>query len=192
VNLRKTVAAAGAGLAIAGAAAVAPAHAADTTPVSLTVTTSGGLAVSVPAVASGSFVDLGSVAAGSVAATTANPLGEIAVTDTRTGLLNNNWTMSASASNLLLNGDAAYATDATRMIPATSIGYVAGTLTQDVSQLGQVLTAVPAPALAVSVPVVTNVALGVNTTRWSPKLSVTVLPTNVAGTYKGSVTHSIL
>ena len=190
MNIRRTAAAALAGLALAGATQLAPASAADT-PVSLTVTMAGGLALSVPAPPDGSeAVDLGSVAAGSVLATAPNNLGEVRVTDTRTGILNN-WVASASASALLLDGDAANATDVTKSIPAASLGYTTGTLTNVVAPS---VSAVKADllTLAAPLPVVTTVSVGANTVAWNPKVVVTVLPTTLAGVYEGTVTHSVL
>ena len=192
MKIRKSLAAATVGLAIAGAAAL-PARAVDPTPVLVTVATAGSLSISVPTVSTGSFVDLGSVAAGSTAAALDNTVGVIEISDTRTGLLNNNWVASAVASDLLLDGNAANAANPQKMIPAASLGYVAGTVTKTVTPATGSTILTPDPVtLAVAVPVATNVALGANGAKWSPKVKATVLPTVVAGAYKGTVTHSAL
>jgi hypothetical protein len=191
VKLHRTFAAAAAGLALAGASlAFSPASAAPT-PVSLVVTGAGGLALSVPTVAPGSFVDLGTFGAGAVAAQS-NSLGAITVTDTRTGILNNNWIASVSASDLVLDGDSANAAAVGKFIPAASLGYVTGTVTTPVAPTVPPVVVATLPSLALPLPVVTNVSLGANTVTWNPKLSVTILPNTVAGTYEGTVTHSIL
>lgn len=190
MNIRRIAAAALAGLALAGASQLAPASAADT-PVSLTVTAAGGLALSVPAPPTGSdAVDLGSVAAGSVLATAPNSLGVVRVTDTRTGILNN-WIASASASALLKDGDPANATDPTKSIPAASLGYTTGSLTNVVAPS---ISALPTslPSLALPLPVVTTLSVGANTVSWNPRVVATVLPTTLAGVYEGTVTHSVL
>src|SRR5688572_8586331 len=126
VNIRRTAAAALAGLTLAAAGAFAvpstaleaggisvpvTCGAADTctgsSPVQLTVTGGGTLAISVPAPASGStHIDLGTFAAGNLACTTA-PLGEVKITDGRTGILNNNWVVAATATDLILTGKTA-------------------------------------------------------------------------------------
>ena len=191
MNVRKALVAATAGIALAGALASAPAQAAGETAVVLSVTTAGAIGISVPTGTTASPVDLGSVAAGATAAAS-GALGTVTVTDTRTGLLDNNWTASAVSSDLLLNGDAAFAADTQRMIPAASLGYTAGTLTKSVAPTVSTVTALNPVSLAVSAPVVSNVAVGANTTSWSPKLAVTVLPNVLAGAYKGTVTHSVL
>ena len=193
MNIRRTAAAALAGLTLAAAGAfAAPSSAVESgTPVSLTVTAAGGLALSVPAAPTGSdTVDLGSVAAGSVLATAPNALGEVRVTDTRTGVLNN-WVASASASALLLDGNAANATDPTKSIPAAALGYTTGTLNLVAAPS---ISALPTnlPSLAAPLPVVTTLSIGANTVAWTPRVVATVLPTNLAGVYEGTVTHSVL
>jgi hypothetical protein len=209
VKIRRTLAAAATGLALAGAAALTPASAVSiggidvavqctdtaacngTTQAQLTVVGGGSLSVSVPTPAVGTRVNLGSVNAGAVAATT-NALGPVTVTDTRFGILNNNWVVAASASNFVLS-TAGPTPALTETIPAASMGYAAGTLTKSVEPvLGTVAAAVPAVTHAAPVPVVTGVSTGANTVSWSPTMSVTVLPNQVPGTYNGTITHSVL
>jgi hypothetical protein len=213
VKLRHTLTAAAAGLALAGASfLLSPASAVSiagidvaatcsgtscsgATPVSLTVTGAGSLAISVPAPTSpATAVDLGSVAAGSALTTTPNSLGQVTVTDTRTGILNNNWVVAATSSDLILSGKTAVTAGVNEKIPAASVGYSAGSFTKTVEPAvgGATPVAVAAASLVASVPVVTTVSLGANTISWSPNLVVTVLPTTVAGTYTGTVTHSAL
>lgn len=192
VNIRRTAAAALAGLALAGATQLAPASAADT-PVSLTVTATGGIALTVPAPPSGStHVNLGSVAAGSALAETPNSLGVVTVTDTRTGILSNNWVASVSASNLVLDGDPANATTVGKFIPAASLGYATGSVTEVAAPTAPPVVVPTLASLAAPLPVVTTVSLGPNTLSWNPKLVVTVLPNTLPGAYQGAVTHSIL
>ena len=214
VKLRKTLAAAGA-LAIAGSAlAMRPASAVqvggievgvecglgattDTctggTDAQLTVTTSGSLAISVPDDTAGA-VDLGSVAAGAVAASTVNDLGTVTVSDTRTGILNNSWVVAAESTPFVL------ATAADPANPATNetlsvIGYSAGTVTKNVEPAvggSTILTPAAADIVAASSVVVTNVAVGANEAEWNPSLLVTVPANNLAGLYEGTITHSAL
>ena len=194
MKLRHTLSAAAAGLALAGASLLlSPASAVSgSSPVQLTVTSGGGLAISAPQPTGGAtHIDLGSVGAGAVLAQT-NNLGTVTVTDTRTGVLNNNWIASVSASNLVLNGDPANDNVVGSFIPAASIGYVTGTVNLDVAPTVPPVVVPTLPSLAVAAPVVTSVSLGANTLSWSPKLAVTVLPNTQAGVYKGTVTHSAL
>ena len=193
MNIRRTAAAALAGLTLAAAGAYAAPSVAADTPVSLTVTATGGIALTVPAAPSGStHVDLGSVAAGAALAETPNSLGVVKVTDTRTGLLNNNWVASVSASDLVLGGDPENATTVGEFIPAASLGYSTGSVTEVVSPTVDPVVVPTVASLALPLPVVTNVSLGPNTLSWNPKLIVTVLPNTLPGDYKGVVTHSIL
>lgn len=206
MNLRRTLAAAATGLALAGAAAfAAPASAVSiagidvavscsgpsctgSTPAQLTVLGGGSLSISVPTPAAGSRVDLGSVNAGSALATT-NALGTVTVTDGRFGVVNNNWVVAAKASDFVLS-TAGPSPAVTEKISAATVGYSAGTITAPV---GTVATGLPAASLVSDVPVVTSVTLGTNTVSWSPKLSLTaVLPNQVPGTYNGTITHSVL
>ena len=194
MKLRRTLTAAAAGLALAGASlAFSPASAVDgSSPVSLVVTGGGGLAVSAPQPTGGaSHIDLGTFGAGAVLSET-NALGTMTVTDTRTGLLNNNWIASVSASNLVLDGDPANDNVPGSFIPAASLGYVTGSVTEVVAPTVPPVVVPTLASLAVPLPVVTNVSLGANTLSWTPKLAVTILPNTQAGTYEGTVTHSVL
>src|SRR5688572_11731763 len=145
VNIRRTIAAALAGLTLAAAGAfVAPSTALEaggitvpvtcgagdtcsgTTPVQLTVTGGGTLAISVPGPASGStHVNLGTFATGAAAAPSA-ALGAVSVVDTRTGILNNNWVVAAQASDLVLAGRTAENALVNEKVPAAALGYTVG------------------------------------------------------------------
>jgi hypothetical protein len=197
VKLRHALSAATAGLALAGASFfLSPASAVGpvtgSSPVSLVVSASGGLAVTAPQPPVGSSaIDLGTFTAGSIAAPT-NSLGTITVTDTRTGILNNNWVGSVSASDLVLDGLPANATAPGKFIPAASLGYTTGSVTSVVAPTVPPVVVPTLASLAVSAPIVTNVSLGPNTLSWNPSLTVTILPNTLPGTYMGTVTHSIL
>lgn len=186
-RLKTKVAAAvsAAALTLAGLAAISPAQAApgDTTVTfNITAAAGGGLSISVPASAS-----LGSGHPGDVVS---GALGTVTVSDTRAALVAT-WTATVSSSNFTTGGGTAGET-----IAKSNVSYFSG-LTTTVSglnltigtlQLGALnAIALPAPATAVAV----SVGVGSNVVSWNPTVLVTVPGTAVAGTYTGTVTHSV-
>lgn len=160
---------------------VAPSANAADTDATFDVTVAGSLTISVPA----STVDLGDVAAGSL--TFAPNLGTVTVTDTR-NLLAAAWTATASGTHFDLQGATATpATDPNQRVADIAIAYGTGTIT--VTGDG---TATPTlGSLAVDSTVV-FAGVGNNTATWNPTLTMTLLATQMVGTYKGTVTHSVL
>ena len=159
----------------------APARAADTGSTSATLTIGGGgLNVSVPT----GPVDLGTVAPGSVLAT--GQLGNVTVDDTR-GALVATWTASAATTEFALTT----ATVASERIPKTSIAYSAGLGTLSTGTVG-VFTPVPLASLATTATVgAFTVGVGSNSVTWNPTITFTLLNSQVAGTYSGTITHSV-
>lgn len=188
--MRKSLAVAVAALSVAGVGALVPAAAnaacavGSTTCTDATVTISGGstLAIAVP---NGSVVNLATVAAG--AATASGSLGNVTVTDNRGGLAEN-WTASAVATNF--TNSTTGGSTANETIANTNISYVAGTGSALSGQVGT-FAAVAAPALAASVPVGTWAGVGNNTVTWNPTIGFVLLPSQVAGTYSGTITQSV-
>ena len=187
MKLRKTLAAAGA-LAIAGGMfAASPSQAAQTGSTDATFTIQAGtLDITVPA----STVNLGTVNLASTAPSTlTGNLGNVQVVDNRGALLGI-WTASARTTD--------FTTGATpgvnQTVPAASVAYAAiGASKTGGGALSQLLTP-GAAALnsALDVPVVNLAAgVGINSAEWDAQLTFTLLPTQVAGTYTGTVTHSV-
>ena len=144
----------------------------STASVTLTFTvTSGALTLSTPVSA-----NLGSGAPGT---TISAPIGPVSATDDR-ALLSASWTVTAAETDFA-NG--------TQTIPATDASYAPGTITTT-----GVITVTPTSvSLANSAQTVVTGTDGVgdNTATWDPTVAVTVPATAAAGTYTGTLTHSI-
>lgn len=176
----KKVLTAGAALAAAASMLVsAPGAQAQSTEATLEVTLVGTLSVTAPATA-----NLGSVPASAVAQDS-GALGQVEVTDGRTGgILNNNWIASVKSEDFV---SATTDTD----ILASTINYKPGTITPTGSVTSAIGTPTTAGLLA-STAVVTTVATGTNSAAWNPVLSFVIANTVEAGTYTGTITHSVL
>jgi hypothetical protein len=167
--------------AVLGVLALAfPAHAADTT--TTFSLTAGSLAISVPA-----SRDLGSGATGG--GTVSAQLGTVTVTDTR-GALAGTWTASASSTAFTTGGATASET-----IAKGQVTYWSGTVTASsgtaVFAPGQPLAA-DAEALSVSRTAFSASAIvGNNSASWNPTVTVNVPAAAVAGSYTGTITHSV-
>jgi hypothetical protein len=132
---------------------------------------SGPLSLSAPASAV-----LGSGAPGT---TIAAAIGPVTVTDDR-ALLSASWTVTVAETDFA-NG--------AQTIPATDASYAPGTITTT-----GVITVIPTSVtLANSAQTVVTGTDGVgdNTATWDPTVAVTVPATAAAGTYTGTLTHSI-
>ncbi len=157
------------------AAAALPASAADTT-VTFSITTAG-LTISAPGSAS-----LGSVASG--ATSISGEIGPVTVTDLR-GTLGGSWTATVTGTDFTTGGATGPET-----IPVINVSYAPGPL---VSSTGTG-TFTPGAGGIINVPqtAFTGTALtGNNTATWNPTLTVAIPSAAVAGTYTGTVTHSV-
>jgi hypothetical protein len=189
--MRKSLAVAVAALSVAGVGALAPAAAnaaclASAGCTSATVTINGGstLAIAVP---DGSVtpVNLATVATG--ATTASGSLGNVTVTDTR-GALVATWTASA-VSSAFTNSTTGGST-ANETIAATNVTYSAGLGTAAAGQVGAFAPTGVTP-VAVSAPVGAWAGAGNNTVSWNPTMAFVLLPSQVAGTYAGTITQSV-
>ena len=158
---------------------------ADTTgsgPTTTTFSVSGGsLAITAPASA-----NLGSASIG--ATNVSGSLGTVTVADQRASLSLASWTASATSS-AFTTGQAS----SNETIPATDVGYNPGTQTAQ-SGIGVfapgVLTALTNIATAQTA--YTAVAeVGATSVSWNPTITVTLPSSVVAGTYTGTITHSV-
>ena len=154
----------------------APASA-DPTSVSVTVT-GGDLSITVP-VDAGS---LGSKANTVQGGTISGPLGVVQVNDARSAIAGSGWITSAISTALTPT--------AGPTIGAASIGYTAGAITK----VGTATyTANNPPDLTGVAPVVTATGItGDNSATWNPTINVFVSGGHAAGTYTGTITHSVL
>ena len=156
------------------------------TPSTFSLTASSGLSIAVP---DGSVtpVNLGSASTG--AGSLSHALGNVTVTDGR-GAPTATWNAAASTTDFTTGGATANET-----VAKANVGYWAGVGT---AQLGQVGAFVPQGTLATPVSLAgtgANVGgwagVGNNTVTWNPTITFTLLPSQVAGTYSGTITHSV-
>lgn len=155
-----------------------PAHAADTT--TTFTLAAGSLSISAPGTST-----LGAGAVGS-AATAA--LGAVTVTDAR-GALTAAWTATAQSTDFTTGGGTAPET-----IAASNVSYWSGVVTPT-----GVAVPVPGQPLALNAVAIDTAktaasltaGTGNNTATWTPTLIVNVPAAAVAGTYTGTITHSM-
>lgn len=165
--------------ALVAAGLAGPAGAADdTTTVTFTLSV-GALSITAP-----ETTDFGTLTYGTIS-TVGGQLGAVTVTDNRGGLAQT-WAASAASSNFTESGGGS--------IPATSVLYSTGTLTAtnvtavSATSSGALALALPASA----VPVVTaTLGSPSNSTSWNPTLTIPVTATTPAGSYSGTITHSV-
>jgi hypothetical protein len=115
-------------------------------------------------------------------------MGVITVNDERASPTPD-WTASVIATDFTTGG----ADDPGEIVPVASITYTSGTVTPGAGQTGTCAGSAEA-ALddTTPLPVVTHTGgTGNNTCSWNPTLTITLTNSNVAGTYTGTVTHSV-
>ncbi|MDX6266798.1 MAG: hypothetical protein QOD70_1538 [Frankiales bacterium] len=143
-----------------------------------------GLAISVPVSA-----NLGSATTGSASLT--GVLGDVTVT-TGASLGSGGWVATVSATNFTTGGGTSAET-----IPASSIGYLSGAMTSssgvaaNVCVPGQLVsaTSLGSPKTAFSC---TGLSLLIATSlTWRPTIVVSLSPSAVAGSYSGTILHSV-
>jgi hypothetical protein len=162
---------------LAAGLAASPAGAADTTTTTTTFTVTGGaLSISAPTSA-----NLGSVATGTLSIS--KELGHVTVTDER-GALDALWTATVASSDFTTGTKTAAET-----VPAANVLYTPGLPTAQSPATGVFVPSVG--ALGLPLPVYTGVALGNNSVTWNPTVRITLPPQAVAGTYTGTITHSV-
>jgi hypothetical protein len=151
-----------------------------------TVSAGSGLSIAVP---DGSVtpVNLGTATAG--AGSLSHGLGSVTVTDGR-GALTATWTATAASTDFTTGSASADET-----VAKANVGYYAGVGTPLLGQVGAFVpagTALTPVALAGSGATVgTWAGTGSNTVTWSPTITFTLSPSQVVGTYTGTITHSV-
>ena len=166
-------------LAIAALATAVPAHAADT---NTTFAVSGGsLSITVPA-----STDLGT---GSAAGTLAAPLGSVTADDARSAL-GAAWTATVSSTNFTTGAGSGDETIGKGNVdywsgPSTATSGSAVFVPGQASAVNKQDLSVARTAFSAST------SVGNNSATWNPTLEVRVPVQAVAGTYAGTVTHSI-
>jgi len=185
--MRKSLVLAVAALSTAGLGALIPtaANAASSGSTNATFTLSGGaISIAVPDSSGGAI----SVASGSTgAASVSGQLGNTVVTDQR-GALVATWTANAASTNFTTGAGSANET-----VTKANVSYSAGLGTAPLGQVGAFVATVGGPvALAGSGGAVGSWSgTGNNTVTWNPTLTFTLSPSQVVGTYSGSITQSV-
>ncbi|HEX3542643.1 MAG TPA: hypothetical protein VHT75_19600 [Acidimicrobiales bacterium] len=143
--------------------------------------TGGALSITVPA--STVALATGTVATG--AASASAQLGTVSVNDARAQLVNS-WTTTVTSTSFT-TGTAAPG----EVVLATSIGYNSG-LSTATSGLGAFVPSGALPSIGAGVTGASWAGLaGNDTASWNPTLTFTLAPSQVAGLYSGTVTHSV-
>jgi len=140
--------------------------------------TGGTLAIAEPA----STVDLGEVNAGSLALNA--QLGDVTVNDDR-GALVAEWTATVSSTDFTTGTETTEET-----VTAANITYSSGVGTAQLLENGAFVASV---GLGLGTPQTagTWAGIGVNHVTWNPTFVFTLATDQVAGTYAGTVTHSV-
>src|ERR1700760_5095144 len=171
------------GIGAVGAMVLAPVAAqAGTGPTSTTFKVSGGaLSISTP-----DSANLGTAAIG--AADVSGSLGTVTVTDQRASLSLASWTTSVTSS-AFTTGQAS----PNETIPATDVGYNPGVQTNQTG-IGVFAPGVLTALTNISTPQTAYTAVaevGATSVSWNPTITVTLPSSVAAGTYNGTITHSV-
>lgn len=157
-----------------------PASAAGDTVTTFTITgAANGLSVSSPGTASA----IGTAAAG--ASSLSGSLGAITVTDTRAALTAT-WTAKVSATDFTTGGGSANET-----VQKSAITYSSGVGTAQLGQVGAMVPSLNVSLAGTGGTAATWAGVGNNTVTWTPTLTFSLLASQVAGTYTGTITHSV-
>lgn len=171
-----------AGLALVAGPATAASAADDTTTVTLVVSAPDGLTITAPETAN--------IGSGTPGTTISGQLGGVTVSDQR-AVLNASWNTTVISTDFTTGGGTS-----PEIIPNINVLYWSGPATATTGN-GTFTPGQEAPANAqvINVPR-TAMALadgnGVNSATWNPTVVVNVPATAVAGTYTGTVTHTVL
>lgn len=164
------------GLITVGLALPATAAPGDTT---ATVTIIGGtLSITVPPAAGNLGTRANTVGPGTIS----GPLGPVQVQDARNAAAGSGWVASVIST--------AFTPPAGPAIPASAVGYTAGTITR----VGTATYTANDPANLTGVsPAVTATGItGSNSATWNPTITVTVPGGTAAGVYAATITHSVV
>ncbi|MEA3076333.1 MAG: hypothetical protein QOF60_1241 [Actinomycetota bacterium] len=184
MKIRKVLLAAVAGLGCVGGAFAATPASASTS--AYFVLTGGSLSISEPSAAGG--VNLGGGTVGLVS-TVSGSLGPVTVTDNR-ALLLAAWQASVSSTEFVVT-TAGPTPAANEKVALTNITYVAGLST---AASGGAFSGLTVASMALpdgSRVAGTFAGSGANSATWNPTIAFSLLSSQVAGKYTGSITHSV-
>lgn len=181
LNARLVAAATTTGLAIAALVGFGgPAHAAPGDTIATFAITAGSLSISVPA----STVALGTGTVNTGASTAAGQLGTVTVTDNR-GALVNTWTTTVSSTTFVTGTSTTSET-----VALANIAYSSGAFTSH-SGLGVFVPGSLATMTSAGTGAAYTGAAGNSVTAWNPTLTFTLISSQVAGTYTGTINHAV-
>jgi hypothetical protein len=158
------------------AAGPALAQGTGSTPTTFTVET-GTLEISVPGAASLGLAPLG-------AATISGDLGNVTVFDSR-GSVSGSWTTSVSSTAFVTGAGTGPET-----IPASDVDYDPGSLVASTGT-GTFTPGTPGSLAATRTAFSASAETGNTTATWDPEITVHLPSSVVAGTYNGTITHSV-
>jgi hypothetical protein len=143
----------------------------------------GGLAITVPT--STVVLDTGTISTG--ASSASGQLGAVTVTDTR-GTMGATWTATSSSTTFLTGTGSA-----NEAVSLDRISYASGpaTATSGTGTFAP-LTSTPMSTAPAGRTVSWAAGMGNNSATWDPTLTFSLLSTQVAGTYTGTITHSVV
>ncbi len=150
---------------------------AEATTASITVT-GGSLTITAPTDAGG----LGGQVSAATGGTLSGRLGQVQVVDARSAPAGSSWVASVVSTDFVPTSGPA--------IPATAVGYTAGTITK--AGTAAYLANDPTDLTAVTAAVTATEVTGDNTATWNPTISVTVPAGVAAGVYSATITHSVV
>jgi hypothetical protein len=155
-----------------------PASADSGTSAATITVTGGSLSITVPTDAGNLGTRTNSVGGGTIS----GPLGQVVVSDARSGAAGSGWVTSVISS--------AFTPPAGPAIAASAVSYTAGTITK----VGTATyTANDPPALTgVSAAVTATGITGDNSASWNPTIHVAVPGGMAAGIYSATITHSVV
>lgn len=160
--------------------AAGPAHALAGDTIATFAITAGTLSISVPA----STVALATGTVNTGAATAAGQLGTTTVTDNRGALLNT-WTTTVTSTTFVSG-----AAGANETVALANIAYSSGLATTHTG-LGTFVPGTLATMAIGGTGAANTGAAGNSVTAWNPTLTFTLLPSQVAGTYTGTINHAV-
>lgn len=180
LKTKLTAAAVTTGLAVGGLLGAAPAQASSHTGGTSTTfaINAGGLSINVPASKAVASVNTG-------AANASGQLGAVTVTDNR-GLLVNSWSATVNTTAFVTGTSSTNET-----VTQSNVAYASG-VSNSTTGLGTFVPTLTPNTVGTGVTGASwTGAAGNSSASWDPTLTFTLLSSQVAGTYSGTITHSV-
>jgi len=182
VNIRSKLATIALSTGLAAGVIAGPAQAVAGDTIATFTITAGTLSISVPA----STVALSTGTVNTGASSASALLGNVTVADTR-GALVNTWTTTVSSSTFVLPGATPTSNET---VAKANVAYSSGASTAHTG-LGAFVPGTLAGLGSAGTGASYTGAAGNSSTTWDPTLTFTLLSSQVAGTYTGTINHSV-